>query len=159
MEYNDFSRRLIIELKYQDETRLAAVFGPWLAAAGRELTETADLIVPVPLHYWRFVKRRYNQAALLAKALARHSSCAAMPDALIRVRGTSPQTGLRNRERERNVRGAFRVHPRHADSIRGKTVVLVDDVYTTGATLRACAKALLLSGAASVRAVTLARRL
>jgi len=158
MRYDEHSSRLIFRLKYQDDTRLAAVFAPWLAGAGRELLQSADALVPVPLHYWRFLGRRYNQAALLARALSRHTGLPLLPDALERVRATAQQTGLSARQRAKNVRGAFRAHPRRAHHIQGKSLVLLDDVFTTGATLRACTRALLAAGAAGVSVLTLAKR-
>lgn len=158
MRYDDASSRLIMALKYHDDTRLAAVFAPWLASAGRELLQSADLLVPVPLHYWRFVKRRYNQAALLARTVAKHTGKPCLPDALRRTRPTASQTGLSKREREANMRGAFAVNPRHAEALKGRSILLIDDVYTTGATLNACTRALMGAGAAGVSALTLARR-
>lgn len=159
LRYDDASRRLIMELKYQDETQLARIFGPWMASAGRDMAAACDIIVPVPLHYWRFVKRRYNQAALLAQALAKPAGLPVLPDALLRTRATPQQAGLSKRERERNMRGAFRVNPRYAERLRGKSVLLIDDVFTTGATLSACTRSLLAAQAASVSVLTLARRL
>lgn len=158
LRYDDASRALILKLKFQDNTTLAPYLGAWLARAGAEALPRTELIVPVPLHYWRFVKRRYNQAALLARALSRHNGAPVLPDALKRIRATAPQTGLSAKERIKNVRGAFLVHPRRAERISGKNILLIDDVYTTGATLRACTKALLKAGAREVNVLTLARR-
>lgn len=158
LAYNEASRKLALRLKFQDETSFAVTYGKWLAGAGRELVESSDVIVPVPLHYWRFVKRRYNQAALLAQALQKQCALPLVVDGLMRVKATKQQTGLSRKERQRNLRGAFRVHPKHAGRLKGQTVLLVDDVYTTGATLSACAKALVKNGAASVQVLTLARR-
>lgn len=155
--YDDASRRLIFRLKYHDQTALAATLGPWLALAGKELAGECDLIVPVPLHYRRYLRRRYNQAALLADIIAREGK-ACLPDALLRVRATPQQTGLTRREREANVQDAFAVNPRFAGRIRRSRVLLVDDVYTTGATLKACARVLLEAGAGHVCVLTLARR-
>src|SRR5690606_14580996 len=114
-----------------DQTYLSAVFGPWLAKAGRELILDSDMIVPVPLHYWRFVSRRYNQSALLAAHVAKHSALPLLQSALIRIRATKAQTGLSREQRVKNVHGAFRVTEKYARQIKGKTILLVDDVMTT----------------------------
>ncbi len=155
--YDDASRDLILGFKHADRTEAAPAFGRWLARAGGELVETADLIVPVPLHWTRFVTRRYNQAALLGRALARETTLPLVPDLLIRRRRTPSQGGLDFAGRARNVRGAFRLNPRLAGGVRGRRVLLVDDVYTTGATVSACARVLLRGGAAQVDVLTLAR--
>lgn len=155
--YDDASRLLVTRLKYQDETALAPIYGPWLLKAGSALAQRSDLIVPVPLHYRRFVRRRYNQAALLALGISRSSGLPHLPGVLIRRRPTLPQTGLKRSLRQANVHGAFAVRTGGRRQIEGKRILLVDDVYTTGATLDACVRALLAAEAAEVRALTLAR--
>lgn len=157
LRYDAASRALVLKLKFHDDTALAATYGPWLARAGGDLLIGVDAIVPVPLHYWRYVGRRYNQAALLAGALARAGGIPLL-NALARTRATAPQSGLRKKKRAENVAGAFAVPEAMRERIRGKTVLLVDDVYTTGATLNACAAALFDARARDVRVVTLARR-
>jgi ComF family protein len=121
------------------------------------LLKDADLITPVPLHRWRLLKRRYNQAALIADQTARRVGITHLPDLLERHRATPSQSELGPTARARNVAGAFRLNPRHADRVKGSRVVLVDDVLTTGATVEACAKILRRGGAASVDVLTLAR--
>jgi ComF family protein len=155
--YNDTSRALVLKLKYQDEQYLAQVFGRWLKNAGAELVAASDIIVPVPLHYWRMVRRRYNQSALIAKVLARETGLPAALDGLIRARHTPQQTGLTRAQRQKNVSGAFVVNPKKRDALKGKCVLLIDDVMTTGATLDACTKMLLKQGVAQVNVLTLAR--
>lgn len=156
--YDAHSRALVLKLKYQDQTQLARIYGPWLAKTGRDLVGSSELILPVPLHYWRFVRRRYNQAALLAHALARETGLPARYDLLRRKRATAPQAGLTRAQRRDNVRGAFAVPPGRAAELKGKTVLLVDDVMTTAATLEQCALALLKAGARQVHVLTLARK-
>lgn len=156
-KYDEHSKSLVLKLKYHDQLQLAPIYGAWLAKAGKELVSASDVIVPVPLHYWRFVGRRYNQSAMLAQALAKNTGLTMLPDALVRTRRTPPQAGLTRAQRLDNVKGAFTVHARFAERIKGKTVLLIDDVMTTGATLNQCTKALLKAGAQSVNVLTLAR--
>ena len=136
-----------------------------MARAGSELLAEADLIAPVPLHWRRLLTRRYNQALLLARAVVRAAPEEAggttgarlAPDLLRRHRWTGSQAGLRAKERRRNVREAFEIHPRWAAEVAGTTVLLVDDVLTTGATAEACARVLQRGGARHVDVLTLAR--
>jgi len=150
-------RELVHDLKYRDRLEGRASFGAWLANAGAEFLPAADLIVPVPLHYFRLVARKYNQAAILASAVARQAGRRLAVDALQRVRATKSQTGLSVEARARNVRGAFAVRPRWVAAVKGAKIVLVDDVLTTGATANACARALVKAGAGEVSVLTLAR--
>jgi ComF family protein len=128
-----------------------------MAQAGADLIAQADLVVPVPLHWRRLFLRRYNQAGLLASMVSRDSGLKLAPDLLRRRRWTGSQAGLPARERRRNVRLAFDVHPRWAEELQDKSVLLVDDVLTTGATVEACARALERGGARHVDVLTLAR--
>ena len=155
--YDDASRPLITALKFADRTALADLFGRWLQAAGTDLLADADMLVPVPLHRWRLLWRRYNQSALVAAALSRRCGVPLLPDALLRPRRTRPQPGLTRAARRRNVRGAFAVNERYRLRLAGCRIVLVDDVLTSGATLEECARVLLAAGAAEVRALTVAR--
>ncbi len=155
LRYDDGSRDLVIAFKHRDRTDAAPAYGAWMARAGAELLEDADLLVPVPLHRMRLIQRRFNQSALLAHALAARSGVACAPDALIRTRPTPSQGQFSRAARFRNVQGAFKV--RRAGDIGGRRIVLVDDVLTTGATASACARTLLRAGADSVDVLTLAR--
>ncbi|MFO1081931.1 MAG: ComF family protein [Reyranellaceae bacterium] len=159
--YDDHSRRLILPFKHGDRTDIARASGRWMARAGTELLPEADLIAPVPLHWRRLLMRRYNQAQLLARMLARAAApdlrARLAPDLLRRRRWTGSQGGLRGDERRRNVRQAFEVPARWRGAVAGRTVLLVDDVLTTGATVEACAAALQRAGAAAVDVLTLAR--
>ena len=155
--YDDASRRLILGFKRADRTHAAPAFARWMARAGANLLAEADIVVPVPLHWSRLLARRYNQSALLANALAKLADKQALPDLLRRRRRTSTQGGLRRSARFRNVAGAFEITPRHRKRVADRSVLLVDDVLTTGATVEACAKALLRAGASQVSVLTLAR--
>jgi len=155
--YDDASRDLILRFKHADEIHGAAFFGVWLARAGAELCARADMIAPVPLHRWRLLVRRYNQAGLLAGALARATKKPLAVDLLLRRRHTPSQGRLSPIARRRNVRGAFSLRSRWADRLRGLRILLVDDVLTTGATAEECARVLRRAGVAGVDVVTLAR--
>jgi ComF family protein len=155
--YDEVARQLVGDLKYRDRLEGRASFGIWLARAAAELAAQAGLIVPVPLHYARLVRRRYNQAAILAQALAERTGRPLGVDALVRQRLTKSQTGLTLEERARNMRGAFAVRSKWQPAVKDAQILLVDDVMTTGATANACAKALLRAGAHEVTVVTLAR--
>lgn len=126
-------------------------------ASRAPLLADADIVAPVPLHWTRLLSRRYNQAALLANALARHGHVPSIPDLLQRTRHTGSQGGKSRQGRKKNVRGAFRVHPRFNLILRDKRVLLVDDVMTTGASVEACTRALLRMGAKAVDVITIAR--
>lgn len=155
--YAGAARRMVGDLKFRDRTDLAPWMAQWMRRAGGELLADADIVVPVPLHRGRYIWRRFNQSAELARALARGSAVAFEPAAVERVRGTRQQAGLKARERADNVRGAFRVRPEREILVRGRQVLLVDDVYTTGATVGAVTRALKRAGAAGVDVLTFAR--
>ncbi len=155
--YGDVARKLVQSLKYQDRTDLAPWMAVWMARAGGDLLRDAAVIVPVPLHPMRYLSRRFNQSAELARALSRHSGVAFDPAILLRPKKTRQQVGLGATERQDNVRGAFAVAVAQNIKIAGKSVLLVDDVYTTGATVKAAAKTLQKAGAAHVDVLTFAR--
>lgn len=156
-QYDDASRSMILAFKHADRTDLAPALVTWLMRPAAALVTDADIVIPVPLHWSRLLSRRYNQSALLSNALARRAGVRAVPDMLIRKRRTGTQGGKSWAARKRNVQGAFRVRPRHVRGLRDKHVLLVDDVMTTGATVEACARALLRAGAGSVDVITIAR--
>ncbi len=155
--FSGVARQLVHAFKYQDRLDLSRWMAGWMARAGREILADADVVVAVPLHRWRLFRRRFNQAAALASGIAAEAGIAAAPLALTRVRPTLRQVGLGRRRRAENVRGAFRVPPGGRAGIAGRRVVLVDDVYTTGATAAAATRALLRAGAARVDVLVFAR--
>lgn len=155
--YDETSRGLVLGFKHGDRLHGANAFGAWLARAGAPLLAQAELLVPVPLHRRRLFARRYNQAALLAHAAGRASGVKVASDLLKRLRATPSQGGMSASERRRNVRGAFEIAPGREAEVAGRALVLVDDVFTTGATAEACARALKRGGAGRVDVLTLAR--
>lgn len=157
LRYDEASRGMILAFKHADRTDAAPAFARWLARAGAELIAETDLVLPVPLHPRRLFRRRYNQAALLAQALGRLSDRPVAPDLLRRRRDTPPQGHRSRGERQRNVAGAFALAPGAEAAIEGRRLLLVDDVFTTGATLEAACRPLLAGGAAAVDCLALAR--
>jgi ComF family protein len=155
--YDDASRDLILSFKHADRTDGAPAFAQWLARAGADLIAEADLIVPVPLHWSRLFSRRFNQAALLAFALGKRTNKPVEALALKRRRATETQGHKGRLARFRNIKGAIAADPRRAVAVRGKRVLLIDDVVTTGATASACTKALLGAGAKAVDVLALAQ--
>lgn len=146
--YSATMRELIQSFKYRDRHEGLPLFGLWLKKAGTELLADADLIVPVPLYRSRLWWRRFNQSAMLAQSVGRLAGVPVDCFVLSRVRRTQSQVGLSADQRRRNVAGAFRVPPTRAARVKGKNVIVVDDVITTGATAEACARALKRAGPA-----------
>jgi ComF family protein len=149
------ARRLVHRLKYSDRGELARPLGAWMARAGADVLAEADAIVPVPLHALRLWTRRFNQAAALARAIALKTGKPFEPQWLQRVKATRSQVGLSREQRAENVQGAFRASP--GAPIKGRRIVLVDDVLTSGATANAAARALLRAGASEVDLLVFAR--
>lgn len=155
--YEALIRDLILQFKHADATYLAKPLGQWLARQGQSLLVKSDIIIPVPLHRWRLFKRRYNQATLLCHELSRSSGKPVGTNCLQRVKNTPSQHGKSRKAREKNVMGVFKVPPSKQEVIRKKSILLIDDVWTTGSTLNACIKALKKAGAKDVYILTLAR--
>jgi ComF family protein len=155
--YDEASREPILKLKHADRPDLGGLFALWIGRAARELVGEADAVAPVPLHPLRLLKRRYNQAAEIARPLARREGLAYLPDALVRRRRTETQAGKSGSGRRRNVAAAFEVPAGRRRLVEGRRILLVDDVMTTGATAEGCARALKAAGAARVDVAVVAR--
>jgi ComF family protein len=152
-DYDGPLREIIHAFKYDGRRSLATPLAALMRTHGAALLEDAGFVVPVPLHPWRRLRRGFNQADALARGLG-----PPVVHALWRTQATMPQSGLRPAQRRRNVRAAFRLSPLVARTrLHEASVVLVDDVRTTGATLDACARVLKEAGAREVRALTVAR--
>lgn len=157
VRFDEVSRSLVHALKYSDRLDVAPMMARWLHQAGRELLEGADAIVPVPLHWRRRWARRFNQSAVLATEVSALCGVPVALGALKRVKATAQQVGLSRPQRASNVQGAFRVPPEGKAQIAGRTLVLLDDVLTSGATVDGCARVLLRAGAANVDVLVFAR--
>lgn len=155
--YGGVARELVQNLKYSDRTDLAPWMARWMLRAGAELFAPGQVVVPVPLHWQRFLSRRFNQSAELGRALAQLKGMRFAPELLMRAKKTRQQVGLGQRERTENVRAAFRVPEAGKPQLAGMAVLLIDDVYTTGATVSSAARALKRGGAARVDVLTFAR--
>ncbi len=157
VRFDEVARTLVHGLKYQDRTDLAPIMGRWMARAGRELLDGADMLIPVPLHWGRAWHRRFNQSGALGRVIQDASGVKLRGDILARVRATEQQVGLSRAQRASNVQGAFEVSRERRGEVAGRRVILVDDVLTSGATLDACARALLRAKAAQVDVLVFAR--
>jgi len=155
--YKGQGRRMVLALKHGDRQDIVGPAARWMHRAARDLITPDTLLVPVPIHWLRMLKRRFNQSALLATALARESGAQVSPRALLRARHTDRQDGKSLDQRFANVDAAIRPHPKYGALLAKRDVLLVDDVMTTGATLAACAEACRMAGARRVDIVTLAR--
>ncbi|WP_026440128.1 ComF family protein [Acidocella facilis] len=155
LRYDETAKRMILPLKYSDQSEVAAGMARLMRRAGEELLQAANLLLPVPLHNARLRQRRYNQAALLAIALARLTGRPVSLDVLRRARATAKLEGMGAAQRQAALQGAIHVRP--YAGLAGKRILLVDDVMTTGATAHHCALALRAAGAMRVDVLTLAR--
>lgn len=155
--YNDASRQLILAFKHGGKIALAQLMGRLMASALPQDIEAEAVLVPVPLHRWRIWQRGFNQSVLLAREIERQGKGTLLCDALLRKRRTPSLGGLGVEQRMAALKGAIAVRPSRITAISGRQVVLVDDVFTTGATSDACVESLIEAGAASVRVLCFAR--
>lgn len=157
--YNPSLQKLIVGFKQHDQTASLAVFTDWLFKLTMLFNDTLSdhICLPVPIHYFKMFHRHYNQAALLAHALAKRLTCQYWPNALIRIKHTKPQGTVFARDRKKNIKNAFKINPKFKVKIQNKKLILVDDVYTSGSTAKECTKICLNAGAKTVKILTIAR--
>lgn len=155
--YTGVGRRLVLGLKHGDRLDLVQPAAMWMIRASKDLLTADTVLVPVPLHWARLLRRRYNQAAVLAQAMAPMVGATVLVDGLIRPRSTKPLEGHNRTQRFDALADAITANPKRAALLKGRSVVLVDDVMTSGATLAAASNSILQAGAANVSIATLAR--
>ena len=155
--YSGNARRLVLSLKHGDRTDLARATGPWLAKAGQEIVRPDTLIIPIPLHRFRLIRRKYNQAAILAGQMAKLSNLDILADGLLRSKRTAPLEGHNRDERFAAMQGVITANPKYRHILKGRHIVLVDDVMTSGATFAAATEACFAAGADDVCVLALAR--
>lgn len=157
LKYTEASKGMVLRFKHSDQTFVAPTLAAWMRQAAPELLQNAEIITPIPLHWRRLFSRKYNQAALLARHLAKQSQAEFLPQLLYRKRATLSQGRFGRLSRARNVQGAFGLREKDRAKIQGKRVLLIDDVLTTGATVNTAARVLKEAGAARADVLTLAR--
>lgn len=157
LKYDEMVGKMISNFKYFDQTHLVKYFSKLMFSQVREIIYDIDFIAPVPLHKFRIIKRKYNQSALLAKNISKLSKKESVLDLLIRTKNNKPQASLDQKLRQKNVAGIFKVKEKYLKKIKGKNILLIDDVKTTGATIESCSKALKKAGVKRVYVLTLAR--
>lgn len=142
VKFNLHSRKLIHKLKYQDQQHIAPIMAKMISHASRDLfadqpqeSSICPIICPVPLYHWRYFKRRFNQADLLAKHIAKLNKSTYMPQLIKRIKATKTQVGLTRKQRQTNVKGAFKVNSKLIQKAKNRPIYIVDDVITTGATV------------------------
>ncbi len=155
VRYDDFSKKLILPFKHGDKTQYAKTIASIMSMYGREIAKQSDFIIPVPIHLTRMLKRKYNQASLISTYLSKIYLKPVLYTTPIRSKATASQGHLSTKERKQNVSGVFSV--KNADKIKNRNILLIDDVFTTGATVNECAKILKQNGAKKVFVFTFAR--
>ncbi len=148
--YGDISRKVALRLKYGGRPGIAETLARLMERHAGQVADSRPWLAPVPLHRWRIWRRGYNQSALIATALARRLGLETRPDLIERTRATPPLRGMSPSERKATLRGAFQLPERHRSSVQGRSILLIDDVYTSGATANACARLLKRAGAERV---------
>ncbi|QDH17925.1 ComF family protein [Swingsia samuiensis] len=155
--YNDWSRKIIFLFKYYGHTEYADFIGQRMIQAGNNILKKADLLVPVPMYVGKLRKRKFNQAALLAHYVSRKTSIPVIPDGLQRIRETRALASLSGEQRAEEIKNVIKVREKRRNHFKGKSIILVDDVLTTGVTASVCVKELLEAGALSVDILVAAR--
>lgn len=157
LHYNELARMIVSSIKYRDRTDMLPWVAGWMVRAGKEILNDADVVIPVPLHKSRLRERRFNQAAELARHISAECQIEYAPQLLIRRKSTRQQVGLSQTQREKNVSGAFSVPSSGKIQLKGRRVLVIDDVYTTGATAKAVTRSLLRAGASNIDVLVFAK--
>lgn len=157
LRYGGTSRRIILDLKHGDRPEIARTVAPLLLREIERLGDRSALLIPVPLHWTRLFQRKFNQSAVLARAVAELGGYRTIPDALVRPKKTASLDGRSRQARFDMLAGAIAPHPRNGRAIAGKHVILIDDVMTAGATFAAATEACMAAGATTVDVLALAR--
>ncbi|MCW1951683.1 MAG: ComF family protein [Octadecabacter sp.] len=157
MVYKDKARRLVLSLKHGDRTDLVRAVGPWMMKAALPLIRSETLVIPIPLHRFRLLRRKFNQAALLAGRVAKLADVDCCVDGLVRTKRTAPLEGHNRDQRFETLSGAISANQKRASRIKGRKILLVDDVMTSGATFAAATEACYAAGADDVCVLALAR--
>jgi ComF family protein len=159
IDYNDFSKKLIHKLKFQDNYLVAKFFAPMLKNKIMSCQYDIDYIIPVPMHKYKLLTRKYNHAALLARYITKNLKVKSNSDVLIKKIKTKSQASLSKKARLINIKNSFQVNPAYKDKILGKNILIIDDVYTTGATLNECSKILKKNGANKIIVATICKNI
>ena len=157
-KYDHFSKKIIHKFKYQDQLHILDYLSGLMLNMGREIIQNSDIIIPVAMHKHKLLKRGYNQAALLAMRIASKQNIKYLPQAIIKTENTIPQAGLEKKDRLKNIKSSFKINAKFTEEIKGKRILLVDDVITTGATITECCKILKTAKPAKIFVLTLAKR-
>ncbi len=155
--FKGVTKEIIHKFKYEDQLHIAKKMVKLMLLKGQNLIEDSEIIAPVPMHFFKVLKRNYNQSAILAREIAENTDLSYVGDLLVKTKNTKPQFSLKYNERMQNLKDSFKTQHKYLDLIKGKNILLIDDVTTTGATLNSCAKTLLDSGCKSVNVITLAK--
>jgi len=157
LNYDETSKILITKFKYFDQINLAKYFAELMFKQAKEILSDVDFIAPIPLHKLRIINRKYNQSALLAKNISTLGNKKLLLDLLVRTKNNKPQASLNQRMRRKNVVGIFKMKEKYCWEIKGKNILLIDDVITTGATIESCCRVLKNSGVAKIYVLTLTK--
>jgi ComF family protein len=157
IKYNEQAANLIQKFKFADRVDLAKVMATWMVQAGNHLLAKADILTPAPMHVAKLKDRGYNQAALLTKQVAKISTKPYILDLLEKTKATPAQSSLSQKERRKNLKGVFRLNPKYRNILKGKTIVIIDDISTTGSTAHECSKILAREGAKNIFVLTCAK--
>ncbi|QEK38928.1 ComF family protein [Candidatus Nesciobacter abundans] len=157
MKYDSFSKKIIMLYKNHNATYMAKFFAKILVSCGKPLLDRTDIIVTVPIHFWKMVWRGYNQTSLIAKHVSDISNKTFLKTGILKTKFTQSQSNYNQLQRQKNIKDTFEVNGIHKQEIKGKNILIIDDMITTGATMEECARILKLSGAKKIFGLTIAK--